>query len=84
MGMGLPEVGEGCWRMLMGDDGLPQGVSTSKVAARVNPGRDEMPVPPMTAIWTGSIVTCQQSCNVCGVDAHRHRCLEHQPSCDTG
>ena len=52
--MGLPVVGEGCWRMLMGEDGLPQGVSMSSVAASVKPGREEMPVPPMTAMCTGA------------------------------
>lgn len=56
MGMGLPVVGEGCCRMLMGDDGLPQGVSTSRVAASVKPGSEEIPVPPITAIWTGAVV----------------------------
>lgn len=52
--MGLPEVGDGCCRMEMGEDGFPHGVSISRVAARVKPGSDEMPVPPMTAMWTGA------------------------------
>lgn len=38
----------------MGDDGLPHGVKGSTVAAGVKPGRDWRPVPPMTAIRTGS------------------------------
>jgi len=50
MGIGLPVVGEGCCRMLIGDEGLPHGVSTSSVAARVKPGSEEMPVPPITAM----------------------------------
>ena len=49
-GIGLPVVGDGCCRMEIGEDGFPHGVSTSRVAARVNPGSDEMPVPPITAM----------------------------------
>ena len=52
--MGFPDVGEAWWRIEMGDEGLPQGVSTSRVAASVKPGRDWMPVPPITAMRTGS------------------------------
>ena len=50
IGIGLPVEGDGCCRMETGDDGLPHGVSTSSVAARVKPGREEIPVPPMTAM----------------------------------
>lgn len=39
----------------MGDDGSPQGVSTFNDAASVKPGSDWMPVPPMTAMRTGSV-----------------------------
>lgn len=41
--------------MEMGEEGAPHGVSTFKVAASVKPGRDWMPVPPMTAMWTGAV-----------------------------
>lgn len=61
MGMGLPVEGEGWCRMEIGDDGSPHGVSTLSVAARVKPGSDWMPVPPMTAMWTGA-AGCQQEC----------------------
>lgn len=55
MGMGAPlPVGEGWCRMVMGEEGEPQGVGTSRVAARVKPGRLWSPVPPMTAMRTGS------------------------------
>jgi len=56
MGVGLPVEGEGCCRMEIGDEGAPQGVGTSRVAARVKPERAWMPVPPITAMWTGSMV----------------------------
>lgn len=36
--------------MLMGDEGLSHGVSTSSVAARLKPGSDWIPVPPITAM----------------------------------
>lgn len=61
MGIGLPVEGEGCWRMEIGEDGAPQGVSILRVAARVKEGRDWMPVPPITAMCTGSVVGCQWS-----------------------
>lgn len=54
MGIGLPVVGEGCCRIEMGEEGAPHGVSTWRVAASVKPGRLEMPVPPITAMWTGA------------------------------
>jgi hypothetical protein len=54
MGMGCPVVGEGCVRMLMGEDGVPQGVLGCSVRMGVKPGRDCRPVPPMTAIETGA------------------------------
>jgi hypothetical protein len=46
----------------MGDEGLPQGVSTSRVAASVKPGSDEMPVPPITAICTGAARVVSNAC----------------------
>lgn len=52
----MPVEGEGCCRMEIGDEGAPQGVGTSRVAARVKPERAWMPVPPITAMWTGSMV----------------------------
>jgi len=55
MGIGLPVVGEGWWRIDIGEDGDPHGVSMLSVAARVKLGRAWMPVPPMTAIRTGSV-----------------------------
>jgi hypothetical protein len=76
-------VGEGCWRMLRGDEGLPHGVSTSSVAASVKPGRDEIPVPPMTAMCTGAMRRVSGDCE--GRDkvvAYRRRCWERQPFCD--
>ena len=47
-------VGEGWERMVMGDEGWPQGVGTVRVVTGVKPGREERPVPPMTAIRMGS------------------------------
>jgi hypothetical protein len=60
MGMGAPVVGEGCWRMEIGDEGEPQGVEGERVAARVKFGRLWRPVPPITAMRTGSR-WCQKS-----------------------
>jgi len=54
MGMGLPVVGEGWCRMEIGEEGVPQGVLRVSVAARVKLGSVCRPVPPITAIWTGS------------------------------
>jgi hypothetical protein len=62
MGIGLPVDGEGWCRMEMGDDGSPHGVSTFSDAARVKPGSDWMPVPPMTAMWTGAADGQDASC----------------------
>jgi hypothetical protein len=36
----------------MGEEGLPQGVSMSREATLVKPGRSWRPVPPMTAMRT--------------------------------
>jgi hypothetical protein len=58
MEMGAPVVGEGCWRMEMGEDGVPQGVLGVSVATCVKPGRDWRPVPPMTAMGTGAVFCC--------------------------
>lgn len=55
MGMGLPVEGEGWWRIEIGEDGVPHGVSTFRVAASVKFSRAWMPVPPITAILTGSV-----------------------------
>lgn len=73
IGMGLPVEGDGCCRMEMGDDGLPHGVSTSRVAARVKPGREEMPVPPMTAIWTGAVYRVSNWPDEHGTESAHHR-----------
>jgi hypothetical protein len=55
MGIGrLPAEGEWCTRMEMGEEGRPQGVGIVRVAATVKPGRCWIPVPPMTAMRTGS------------------------------
>jgi hypothetical protein len=54
IGVGLPLVGEGCWRMETAEDGLPHGVSRSTEATLVKCGRFSIPVPPMTAMRTGS------------------------------
>lgn len=53
-GIGAPLVGDGWCRMEIGDDGAPQGVVGFRVATWVKWGRDWRPVPPMTAMWTGS------------------------------
>jgi hypothetical protein len=52
MGIGVPVVGEGWWRRVMGDEGSPQGVVMERVAAGVKPVRDWIPVPPITAMRT--------------------------------
>ena len=51
--MGLPVLGDGCSRMVIGEDGFPHGVGILREAARVKEGRVDRPVPPMTAIRTG-------------------------------
>lgn len=43
-----------CWRTVMGDEGVPQGVSIERDATGVKPGRWEIPVPPITAMGIGS------------------------------
>lgn len=40
MGMGLPVDGEGWWRIVIGEEGLPQGVWRLRVATCVKPARD--------------------------------------------
>ena len=50
MGIGLPVVGEGCWRIEIGEEGAPQGVVGVRFATCVKLGRVERPVPPMTAM----------------------------------
>ena len=54
MGMGFPVVGEGWWRMDIGADGEPQGVSIFKLATSSKFGRSLIPVPPITPINTGA------------------------------
>lgn len=54
MGVGRPVVGEGWWRIEMGDEGVPHGVLTLSVATFVKWGSCLMPVPPITAMRTGS------------------------------
>ena len=54
MGIALPPSGLGCSRMVMGEAGLPQGVSMCRFALGVKPGMDSRPVPPMTPIRMGS------------------------------
>ena len=50
--MGVPV---GVVRMVMGDDGSPHGVVGVRTATGVKPSavREEMPVPPMTAVRMG-------------------------------
>ena len=43
-----------CRAMRMGDEGKPHGVSGLTVATGSKPGMWLRPVPPMTAMWTGS------------------------------
>ena len=43
-----------CSRIAIGEEGRPQGVFGWSVAARVKSGRWLRPVPPMTAMRTGS------------------------------
>lgn len=81
--MGLPVVGDGCCRMEIGEDGFPHGVLMSRVAARVKPGSDEIPVPPMTAMWTGAAGQVSTRLgNWARANTHRHTCLVRQPFCD--
>lgn len=54
MGLGFPVDGEGWWRMVMGDEGAPQGVEMVREATFWKPGSSRRPVPPMTAMRTGS------------------------------
>jgi hypothetical protein len=53
----LPETLHWWWRIVTGEEGFPQGVSMSRDATFVKPGRSWRPVPPMTAIRTWSIVS---------------------------
>ena len=54
VGSGKGWWGRGGRGMVMGDEGWPQGVGTVRVVTGVKPGREERPVPPMTAIRMGS------------------------------
>lgn len=50
----VEEVEEGwCSAMVMGEEGVPQGVVMWRAATGVKPGRVSRPVPPITAMWTG-------------------------------
>lgn len=60
--MGLPVAGEGWCRIEIGEDGVPHGVVGLSVATCVKCGRDCNPVPPMTAIETGSEGKYRQPC----------------------
>ena len=52
MGIGFPVVGDGCSKMLMWEEGVPQGVVGVRVAAWWKLGSVERPVPPITAMRT--------------------------------
>ena len=54
MGVGWPVVGEGWCRMEIGDEGAPQGVVRAREATWVKCGSSLRPVPPITAMRTGS------------------------------
>lgn len=49
-GVGLPVVGLGCSEIVIGDDGLPHGVSMSRHATGWKFSNDSRPVPPITAM----------------------------------
>lgn len=70
-GVGWPVVGEGWCRMEMGEEGAPQGVVGWRVATGVKFARAWRPVPPMTAIRTGS----RRSWRCVSVDEFRVRLL---------
>ena len=53
--MGLPVEGEGWWRTEMGEEGAPQGVEGEMIATWVKSAREARPVPPITAMWIGSV-----------------------------
>jgi len=48
-------VPDGVERIVMGEDGRPQGVGIVRVAREWKPVRWEMPVPPIMARGTGSL-----------------------------
>lgn len=56
IGIGLPVDGDGCSEMVIGLDGVPQGVGMSSDATGEKLGSDSRPVPPITAMCTGSVV----------------------------
>lgn len=56
MGIGLGREEEGWWRTEIGEEGAPQGVSSLRVATWEKPPMDWRPVPPITAMWMGSLV----------------------------
>lgn len=60
--IGLPVEGEGWCRIEIGDEGVPHGVEGLRDATCVKCGSDCNPVPPMTAIETGSGERCRQPC----------------------
>ena len=56
IGIGFPVDGDGDgWcKMLTGAEGLPHGVVGLMVATCVKSASEARPVPPITAMWTGS------------------------------
>ena len=56
----MPVEGDLWCSTLMGDEGVPHGVSTLREAASVKPGSDCRPVPPMTAMWMESVLVRKQ------------------------
>jgi hypothetical protein len=53
-GTSFPLVEQVWWRIVIGEDGVPHGVETERHATWVKLGSSLRPVPPMTAMWTGS------------------------------
>lgn len=54
MGVGVPVLGEGCSKTVMREAGRPQGVVGKREATAWKLGREERPVPPITATRTGA------------------------------
>ena len=54
MGTGFPVDDDGWWSTFIGAEEEPHGVSAATVATCVKPARELSPVPPMTAMLTGS------------------------------
>jgi hypothetical protein len=59
-------MGTELWeRMVMGEEGVPQGVEGVREATGVKPSRCWRPVPPMTAMWTGPWADELGYCELC-------------------